>query len=105
MIVSLYNTDKKELVAIFRDMGIAGRYIFSHKSTYNSSRIWNAYIKNTKLHKNTNFDFPIAVRMAKGQALELLGENEFWISKAYPRMSDQKIRGMKVITSFKHINQ
>lgn len=99
MIVSLYNTDKKELVAVFRDMGIAGRYIFSHKSTWNNSRLWNAFLNNTRIKKNTNFDFPVVIRMAKGKSLELIGDNEVYISDNYPKMSDQRIRGMRSCTS------
>lgn len=94
MTVAIYNTRDKELIGVFRNMGIAGRYIFSEKSIYNNSRIWNAYLKNVKLHVNTNFDFPIAVRLAKDIHLQLLSNNPVYISDKYPQMTKQKIKGM-----------
>lgn len=95
--VGLYNTKKKELVGVFKTLAIASRYIFNEHSTWNNSRIWNAYAFKTKLYKNTNFDFPIVIRTANEKCLELLGNKEVYIASPYPRMSDQRIRGMKSV--------
>lgn len=103
MVVSLYNTKKKELIGVFRNMAIAKRYLFSENSTWNNSRIWNAFLKKSRLHKNIIFEFPVAVRMANEKNLELIGDNEIYISENYPRMSDQKIRGIKYSKSINKI--
>lgn len=92
--VVLYNTQKKEMMGIFRTLAIASRYVFSELSTWNNSRIWNAYAYRTKLHIKTNFDFPIAVRMANEKQLEKLGKNDVVIFEGYPKMKNHRVKGV-----------
>ena len=92
---SLYNTKKKELIGVFRTLAIASRYVFSEESTWNNTRMWNAYALKTKLHKKTKFDFPIAIRLANEKCSELLGKNDVYIADTYPRMPSYRINGMK----------
>jgi hypothetical protein len=93
-IVCLYNTDKKELIGIFKSLAIAKRYIFNEDSKWNNNRIFNAYAKRSRLHKNIIFDFPVAVRMARENHVALLGEKEIYISDGYPGIGKRKISGV-----------
>jgi hypothetical protein len=92
--IALYNTNKKELIGVFRTFAVASRYVFSEASNWNSNRIWNAYHLRGKLHKNTIFDFPVAVRIANEKCLELLGNKDIYINDGYPKMSIRKKEGV-----------
>ena len=101
--IALYNTQKKELIGVFRTFAVAARYVFSEASTWNSSRMWNAYSLKTKLHKHTIFNFPVAVRTANEKCMELLGGKDVYITDGYPRMSTRKMEGVISCKSMKKI--
>lgn len=101
MEIALYNTDKKELIGVFKSLALASRYVFNEVSTWNNSRIWNAHAYKTRLYKNTKFKFPIAVRLANEKQALMLGNKQVIILNNYPAMPSYRIQGMKTCKNLK----
>jgi hypothetical protein len=92
--VSLYNTDKKELIGIFRTIELASKYLFNLPIEKGSRRLRDRLKSKTKITELTNFDFPVCIRMASETQKEMLGFKECLIMGDYEVRLDS--RGRKV---------
>jgi hypothetical protein len=86
--IALYNSEKLELVGIFKTKTIIGKYLYEGiyegvKSQTKSSRVHVAISKKYQL-RNTRFEFPVALRYANKKQIEILGDQDAVIFKDYP---------------------
>jgi hypothetical protein len=81
MAIKLYNTEKKELIGIFKTNSLVGKYLFPLKGTTKSnSRISTTLKQNSRIN-NTIFPFPVAIRFCED---DLISE-DYVISPGYPQ--------------------
>lgn len=92
---SLYNTEKKELIGVFRNLALVSRYLFPNEGKYKYQRVYQSYSVKCKIHKGTIFNFPVTLRIANEKHLDILGDKDVYICPGYPDMSNAKIFGMK----------
>lgn len=87
VVIAAYNADAKEnkLIAIFSSITIAAEYFFEFiPIRLAAGRVRNAVNHNTRLYEH-QFGFPIALRYAKPEYVEMLSDNQFLIMAGYPK--------------------
>jgi len=82
--VALYNTEKKELIAIFKYKIHVARYIFKKYDCYKAQRIESTMRCLGCISKGTIFDFKVTLRYANDKQIEMLGDNNYIILQGYP---------------------
>lgn len=92
--ISIYNADKKELVAIFASTSMAASYIFGQFDASARERLQKRLIDKFKM-TNTRFEFPVAVRHASTKQVKMVGENDGVIFEGYPEVRTINIGGRK----------
>jgi hypothetical protein len=90
--VSIYNADKKELMAIFSLQSIAGKYIYEDCVTDKRGKIHNHLMHKSRITKS-RFNFNIAVRYSTEEQIKILGVEDHKIFGEYPKMHITKIKG------------
>ena len=93
--ISLYNSDKKELVGVFFTQKLALKYIYGYKWASRSCYLWGAIAKKMVIRKNVLLGFPIAVRYANNEQIELLGDLDYIILNVYSDMFNVPIQNFK----------
>lgn len=89
--LAAYNTVKKELMGIFRNPIMAGRYLFT-ESTEGGRRV--SYSFRTKYKMNTTiFEHPVAIRRANEKQLIVLNDLDYVIMPGYPEANAHKMAG------------
>lgn len=90
--IALYNTEKKELIGVFKEFTVLAKYLFPHYKDYDSIRrkIANS-LTNQKRFKCSIFEFEVTCRYAKKQYTDELGEHDFFVIEGYPTPN---IKGM-----------
>jgi len=82
--IALYNTEKKELFAIFRYKNHVARYIFEKYDCYKSQRIEESLSRLGCISKGTIFNFKVTLRYANDKQIEMLGDSDYFILYGYP---------------------
>jgi len=94
--IALYNTEKKELIAVFKYKILAARYIFEKYDCYKAQRVEES-IKNLGcINKGTIFDFKVTFRYANSKQIELLGDKEYIIMDGYPEAIKTRMIGFNM---------
>lgn len=89
--VTLYNSVNQQIIGIFKNPTIAGRYLYPHK-LHRRCNIFQALKNKGKILKS-RFDFSVAVRYASDIHLEMLGDEKYKIINDYPPMSEKQAQG------------
>ena len=93
--IALYNTEKKELVAVFRYKILAARYLFEKYDSYKASRVECSINNLGCISKGTIFDFKVTFRYANSKQIELLGDADYIITDGYPEAIKTRMDGFK----------
>lgn len=80
--VVMYNADKQEIVGIFKTQGLTARYIFPLGTGGRNRRICDTFKLKTRI-ANSDHGFKIALRFAKPEHIELLGDKDYIILNGY----------------------
>jgi hypothetical protein len=100
--IALYNTEKKELIAIFKYKILAARYIFEKYDCYKAQRVEES-IKNLGcINKGTIFDFKVTFRYANSKQIEMLGDSDYFITDGYPKAIKTRMDGFKTFFYLNH---
>ena len=92
--VSVYNADKKELMAIFASTSMAASYIYGQFDANGRERIGKRLYDSFKI-TDSRFAFPLAVRRSQTKHKVLLGQNHGVIFEGYPQVKVINIGGIK----------
>jgi hypothetical protein len=88
--ISLYDTEKKQLLGVFKSIELSARYLFTNHSERHTSRMHHALSRKHKISHETIFDFPVAIRISNQAQKDLLGNKSCHIIQEYPqRMNDK----------------
>lgn len=92
--VVIYNSEKQEVIGIFKTPLLAGRYLFPANETnhFKSQNILKAANRSGKI-SNSKFQFDVAVRYAKDNHIELLQDNFFVILPGYSQPEKSQMKG------------
>jgi hypothetical protein len=93
--IALYNTEKKELVAVFRYKILAARYLFEKYDCYKAQRVEDSIKKLGCIIKGTIFDFKVTFRYANSKQIEMLGDADYIITDGYPEAIKTRMDGFK----------
>lgn len=93
--IALYNTEKKELVAVFRYKILAARYIFEKYDCYKAQRVEDSIKKLGCINKGTIFDFKVTFRYANNKQIEMLGDADYIITDGYPGAIKTRMDGFQ----------
>jgi hypothetical protein len=80
--IALYNTEKKQLMAVFKEIQMASVYLYGSRSR-ERSRLWVRMIDKVRI-VNSRFPFPVAVREANSKQVKLVGDKDGIIFEGYP---------------------
>lgn len=80
--VVLYNAEKQEIVGIFKTQGLTARYIFPLIGSTRTRRICDTLKLKTRIC-NSDLGFKVALRFAKNEQLEILGDKDYVILNGY----------------------
>lgn len=92
--IAVYNTDKKELMAIFASTSMAASYVFGQFDGQARERIQKRLIDKFRI-SDSRFGHPVAVRHASTKQVEMMGEKHGIIFEGYPAVKMINIGGMK----------
>ena len=88
--VSLYDTEKKQLIGVFKSIEISAKYLFTTYNDKKSARLSHSLSRKHKLLEGTIFDFPVAIRVANQTQIELLSNKGCYIVEEYPQRMNEK---------------
>ena len=86
--VTVYNTDKKEVLGIFAMQSLVAKYLYPTTSRAMTSRV-NSCIRNKSKIIQSKFDFPITIRHSTIEQIKILGENKVLIMNDYPKFDEK----------------
>jgi hypothetical protein len=92
--IAVYNTDKKELMAIFASTSMAASYVFGQFDGQARERIQKRLIDKFRI-SDSRFGHPVAVRHATNRQVEMMGEKHGIIFEGYPQVKLINIGGTK----------
>jgi hypothetical protein len=92
--IAVYNTDKKELMAIFASTSMAASYIFGQFDGQARERIQKRLIDKFRI-TDSRFAHPVAVRHATNRQVEMVGDKHGIIFECYPPVKLINIGGIK----------
>lgn len=92
--ISVYNADKKELMAIFANTSMAASYIFGQFDAQGRERLQKRICDKFRI-SDSRFGFPIAARHSSAKQIKILGDNHGVIFEGYPEVKLMNIGGMK----------
>jgi len=92
--IAVYNTDKKELMAIFASTSMAASYVFGQFDGQARERIQKRLIDKFRI-SDSRFGHPVAVRHATNRQVEMMGEKHGIIFQGYPQVKLINIGGTK----------
>jgi len=92
--VSIFNADKKELMAIFASTSMAASYIYGQFEGQSRDRVRKRLGDQFKI-TDSRFDFPLAVRHTSAKHKQILGENHGVIFEGYPEVKLMNIGGIR----------
>lgn len=90
--VSIYNIQKKELIAVFASPTIAIRYLYDTPSVSNKRSVYQYISRKVKM-KSTRFDFDVAIRYANEQQIKMLNGEDYKIMEGYFVPHHTKMKG------------
>jgi hypothetical protein len=93
-LIAVYNTYKKELMAIFASTSMAASYVFGQFDGSARERIQKRLIDKFRI-SDSRFGHPVAVRHASTKQVEMMGEKHGIIFEGYPQVKMINIGGMK----------
>lgn len=92
--ISVYNADKKELMAIFASTSMAASYIYGQFDANGRERVAKRLGDSFRI-TDGRFSFPVAVRHSQTKHKDLLGQNHGVIFEGYPQVKVINIGGIK----------
>jgi hypothetical protein len=92
--ISIYNADKKELMAIFANTSLAASYVFGNYDSGGRVRLQRRLLDSYRI-TDSKFEHPVAVRYSNTKHVELLGEKHGIIFEGYPEVNVINIGGIK----------
>lgn len=87
--IALYNAEKKELMGIFARCSYVVKYLLETPNDTDQRKVYKALERKSKL-ENTGFIFPVAIRYASKQQIEMLEGKQFKIMGEYPVPHNKK---------------
>ena len=104
--IAIYNSDKKELIAVFRNMSVLIRYL-SNKAgipEYTEQRVRDSIKRRGSVNPSTTvLNLKLAFRFANTAQLEMLGDAPYILCVDYiPQVPNNFLKGFKeTATSFR----
>lgn len=91
--IALYNSELKELVAVFRNPTLAAKYLFPFDDRTKSSSKVAERARCKSRFPHTRFGFSVAVRYANEEKAALLDGNDWFIANGYVPVDEMKMKG------------
>lgn len=92
--ISVYNAEKKELMAIFASTSMAASYIFGHFDAQARERLQKRICDKFRI-SDSRFSHPVAARHSPAKHIKLLADNHGLIFEGYREVKMMNIGGMK----------
>lgn len=89
--IALYNTEKKELMAVFRSTAMASIFLYGNGTTGRDRLRARMYDK-VRI-ENTRFPFVVAARPANSKHMKLLADKDGIIFEGYPEYRTMIVGG------------
>ena len=90
--IAIYNCEKKELVGVFSELMYLAKYLYPIDPKRSYSNAYIALMKKTRIYK-TALGFPVSVRFANDEQIELLVDQAAFIVDSYPVFEFNKALG------------
>lgn len=92
--ISIYNTERKELMAIFASTSMAASYVYGQFNSSARERIGKRLTDSFRI-TDSLFPYPLAVRYSTGNHVKMLGEKDGVIFEGYPEVRLINIGGRR----------
>jgi hypothetical protein len=89
--ISLYNTEKQELIGVFSSISLVERYIYDQYSSVKNN-VYTALMKKTRIRTN-KLGIVLCVRVATERQVELLEGEDYYVFPQYPQTVTTRMKG------------
>lgn len=93
--ISVYNTEKKELMGIYRNLNIVSVFVYGMKEPIYLKRLERALANKYKITKDTKFEHPVAIRSSSLEQRMMLGDLDGITMSPYPKIYSTTFLGIK----------
>jgi hypothetical protein len=93
--ISVYNTEKKELMGIYRNLNIVSVFVYGVKDPIYLKRLERALSNKYKIIKDTKFEHPVAIRSSSLEQKMTLGDLDGVTMEPYPKVHSTTFLGIK----------